>query len=85
LGRETGDAINGFGAVFLVNDFGSVALDTKDPGRMRKGEIASQFGTGPDMTDLQTPVDFIGGGVVRGEKTSSGDPQCPGGESVDCL
>jgi hypothetical protein len=71
LGRETGDAINGFGAVFLANDFGGVALDTKDLGSIGKGKIASQFGTGPDMTDLQASVGFIGGGMVRGEKTSS--------------
>jgi hypothetical protein len=71
LRRKTGEAIDGFGAVFLSDDFGGVSLDTEDLGSIGKGEIASQFGTGPDVADFQSAVGLIGGGMVRGEKTLS--------------
>jgi hypothetical protein len=41
LGREAGNAIDGFAAGFLGDKFGGVALEAEDLGAMRKLEIAS--------------------------------------------
>jgi len=71
LRGQAGEAIDGFGAVFLGDDFGGYPLDAEDLGGIGKGEIIRQFGAGPDVADFQSAVGFIGGGVVRGEKPSS--------------
>jgi hypothetical protein len=85
LGREAGNPKDGFAAGFLGDEFGSVALEAEDLGAMRKLEIARQFGAGPDLADFQPPMGFIGGGVLRGEKTSVPDPQYLAGGWADCL
>lgn len=85
LGREAGNAIDGFAAGFLGDQFGGVALQAEDLGAMRKLEVARQFGAGPDLADFQPSMGFIGGGVLRGEKTSGPDPQYLAGGWVDCL
>jgi hypothetical protein len=82
---ETGDAVDSFGTVFLGDDFGGVALDTKDLGGIRESKIARQFGTGPDVADLQSAVGFIDGGMVRGEKPSSRGRRCLDGGWIGCL
>lgn len=71
LRGQAGEAIDGFRAYFLSDDFGGLALDAEDLGGIGEGEIIRQFGTGPDVADFQAAVGFIGGGVVRGEKPSS--------------
>jgi len=85
LGREAGNAIDGFAAGFLGDEFGGVALEAEDLGAMRKLEIASQFGAGPDLADFQPSMCFIGGGVLRGEEISVRDPQYLAGGWADCL
>jgi hypothetical protein len=70
LGGEAGDAVDGFVAVFLAEDFSGIALDTEDLADVGEVQIAIEFGVGPDVTDFQSPVGFIGGGVLRGEKRS---------------
>lgn len=82
---QTGEAIDGFGAVFLWNDFGGIPLDTEDLGSIGEGQIPVQFGTGPDVADFQAAVGFIRGGMVRGEKPSSPDRRCLDGGWVDYL
>ncbi len=69
--HEAGNAIDGFGAVFLGDNFGGIAFDAEDLGGMREGEIPRQFGAGPDVADFQSSMGFIGGGMVRGEKPSN--------------
>ena len=68
---QAGEAIDGFGACFLGDDFGSDPLDAEDLSGIGKGEVSRQFGAGPDVADFQSAVGFIGGGVVRGEKPLS--------------
>jgi hypothetical protein len=85
LGREAGDAVDGFAAGFLADQFGGVALEAEDLGGMGESEIAGQFGAGPDLADFQPSMGFIGGGVLRGEKISGPDPQYLAGGWADCL
>lgn len=82
---QAGQAIDGFSAEFARNDFGDVALDAEDLGRIREGEIAGQFGAGPDLAGFQPAVGFIGGGVLRGGTLSGSGLRCPGAAWVDCL
>ena len=70
LGGEAGDAVDGFGVLFLGEDLGGLALDTEDLADVGEVQVAVKFGVGPDVTDFQSPVRFIGGGVLRGEKRS---------------
>lgn len=67
---KAGEAIDGFGAGFLRNDFGGFPLDTEDLGSMGEGQIPVQFCAGPDVADFQSAVSFINGCVMRGEKPS---------------
>jgi hypothetical protein len=85
VGWETGDAVDGFGAVLLSDDLGGVALDGEDLGGIGKSEIASQFGTGPDVADFESSMSFIDGGMVRGEKPPSRGRRCLGGGWIGCL
>ena len=85
LGSETGQAIDGFAAAFAGDDFGDVALDAENLGRIREGEIVGQFGAGPDLADFQPAVAFIGGGVLRGETLSGSGLRCLVARWVDCL
>ena len=84
-GRETGDAIDGFGTVLLSDDLGGVALEGEDLGGIGEGKIARQFGAGSDMAYFQSSMGFIGGGMVRGEKPSSRGRRCLGGGWIGCL
>lgn len=79
LRGQAGEAIDGFGAYFLRDDFGGMPLEAEDLGGIGKGEVVRQFGAGPDVADFQAAVGFIGGGMVRGEKPSSPDRRCPDG------
>jgi len=45
-------------------------LDTEDLADVGEVQVAVECAAGPDVTDLQSPVGFIGGGVLRGEKRS---------------
>ncbi len=82
---QAGEAIGGFGAYFLRDDFGGMSLEAEDLGGIGKSQVSGQFGTGPDVADFQAAVGFIGGGMVRGEKPSSPDRRCLDGGWVDCL
>jgi hypothetical protein len=70
LGGEAGDAVDGFGAPLFAEQLSGIALDTEDLADVGEVQIAVQFGVGPDVTDFQAAVGFIGGGVLRGEKRS---------------
>jgi hypothetical protein len=76
LGGEAGDAIDRFGMIFLGDDLGAVSLDREDLGGIREGQIAGQFGAGPDVADFQSSVGFLDGGMLRGEKPSSPGRRC---------
>ena len=71
LGREAGNPIDRFRAGFLADEFEGVALEAEDLGPRGEIEIAGQLGAGPDLADFQPPMRFIGGGVLRGEKSSA--------------
>ena len=49
---QTGQAVDRFAAVFAGNDFGGITPDGKDLCGIRKVEIASQFGAGPNRAQL---------------------------------
>lgn len=83
--HQAGQAIDGFAAEFPGDQFGDVALEAEHLGHIREGEVAGQFGAGPDLADFQSAVAFIGGGVLRGETLSGSGRRYPGGAWVDCL
>jgi hypothetical protein len=85
LGGKTGDAVGGIGAVFIGEDFGGIALDTEDLSDVGEVQVAVEAGTGPDVTDFQSPVGFIDGGVLRGEKRSDEARRCLRAALFDCL
>lgn len=71
LGGEAGNAVDGFAALFIGKDPGGIALDTEDLADMGEVQITVECAAGPDVTDFQSAVGFIGGGVLRGEKRSN--------------
>lgn len=81
---RAGDAIDGFGAEFLRNQFSGFALDRKDLSGVGELDVTGQLGTGPDAADFDTAVAFIDRGVVRGEKTPVSGRRYLDGEWADC-
>lgn len=71
LGAEAGDGVDGFAALFFFEDFGGIALDAYDLADMGEVQIGVEVGAGPDVTELQSAVGFIDGGVLRGEKRTN--------------
>jgi hypothetical protein len=67
---EAGEAVDGLAALVCAGDLGGVALDTEDLADVGEVQIAVECGAGPDVTDFQPAVGFIGGGVLRGGKRS---------------
>lgn len=65
---ETGNPVDGFGVLFVVDQFCDVALDAKALCDMREAKVIVELGAGPNMAQFQTAMGFIGGGVCRGEK-----------------
>jgi len=85
IGRNAGDAINGFGAEFLGNHFCGFALDGEDLSGMRKVDVTVQLCTDPDLPYFDPAMAFICGDVLRGEKTPVLIQRYLGEEWVDCL
>jgi hypothetical protein len=50
-----------------------------------KIQVAVQFRTGPDLTDLDAAMALIGCRVLRGEKTPVSDRRCLHEVWADCL
>lgn len=71
LGAEAGDTVDGLTAVFVVDDSGGIAFNTKYLAEVWEVEVVVEFATDPDVTELQPAVGFIDCGVRRGEKRSS--------------
>ena len=82
---HAGDAVDGFRAEFLRDHFRAVAVDGKDLSSVWKVDVALQFGTGPDLPHFDAAMAFIGGDVLRGEKTPVLIRRYLGEGWVDCL
>jgi hypothetical protein len=84
-GCKTGDAVDDFSALGCGEDLGGIALDAEDLADVGEVQVAVKFGAGPDVTQFQSPVGFIDGGVLRGEKRSNLARRCLGAALLDCL
>jgi hypothetical protein len=71
LRLKAGNAVDGFAAVLFAEDLGGIGFNPEDLTDMGKVKIAVEFGAGPDVTDFQPSVSFIGACVLRGEKRST--------------
>ena len=67
FGLETGDGVDGFGGESLTGEVRGFPADRTDLRGVRKIQVSGQFLAGPDVTDLDTTMSFIGGRVLRGE------------------
>ena len=85
LGREAGDAVDGFAALFIGYELGAVALDTEDLADVGKVYVVVEFAAAPDLAEFQSTVAFIESGVRRGEKRSILAQRCLGAACFDCL
>ena len=85
FGRHAGDSVDGFGAEFLRDHFGGVALNGKDLSGMWKVNVALQFATGPDLPHFDAAVAFICRDVLRGKKTPVLIRRYLGEAWADCL
>jgi len=85
FGGKAGDTVNNFGMEILRNHVCRLALNGEDLRGMRKVDVASQLGTGPDMPHFDPAMAFIGRGVLRGEKTPDLNRRCLDAEWADCL
>jgi hypothetical protein len=70
LSRKTGDAVDGFAALFVAEQVGGAAFDAEDLAEIGEIQIVVEFGADPDVPDFQSSVGLIDGGVLRGEKRS---------------
>jgi hypothetical protein len=70
LSRKTGDAVGGLAALFVAGKVGGAALYTEDLADIGEIQIVVELCAGPDLTDFQSSVGLINGGVLRGEKRS---------------
>jgi hypothetical protein len=85
LSRKTGDAVDGLAAVFIAGQLGGAAFYTKDLAEIGEIQIMVELGAGPDVTDFQSSVGLINGGVLRGEKRSDPALRCPFAGLLGCL
>ena len=79
-GDPTDHFVMGLGAGALVTD----SFDLKDLSAVGEGDVAVQFGAGPDSADLVAAVPMVNRLVLRGEKRANRAVRCPVGGWVGC-
>lgn len=72
---QAGNAKDYFLRGFVEFDAGYLTTDAKDLADVREIDVVVQFCAGPNLSDLKSPMPFIDGLVLRGEKRPGSGPR----------